>query len=65
MRMSKLVCLAALIWASSSMAFDEAHLQQLKDTKSCVGCDLTYANLTNAKYCNTTMWDGSISNSGC
>ena len=36
---------AATMCASSASAADDADLQKLADTNSCMSCDLTYANL--------------------
>lgn len=40
---------AASLIANVASAFDPADLQRLKDTKKCVGCDLTRADLVGAK----------------
>lgn len=39
---------AASLMASGASAFDPAHLQKLKDTNECYGCDLFVANLRGA-----------------
>ena len=65
---------------SLNISDDRADLQQLKDTNECVDCNLKGANLEDAslvlanledaylddaKFCNTTMPDGSVIYSGC
>ena len=61
---------AATMFASSASALEPADLQKLKDTGICRNCDLrgailTYATMTGAILCNTTMPDGSVIYSGC
>ena len=51
-------------------AYDEDDLKELLATKDCQKCDLTKANLISADlsgaiFCDTTMSDGTINNSGC
>ena len=65
---------------SLNISDDPANLQQLKNTNECVDCNLKGANLEDAslvlanledaylddaKFCNTTMPDGSVIYSGC
>jgi hypothetical protein len=70
-----ILAISATMFASSASAFDPDDLQKLKDTNGCVGCDLRDANLKDAElaytarkdaiFCNTTMTNGSVDNSGC
>ena len=68
------------MFASSASAADPADLQKLKDSKVCLTCDLSEANLEGADLrsailnyarmrgailCNTIMLDGSMIYSGC
>ena len=56
-------------------AFDKEHIKKLKALGSCPSCDLSNANLDGANltraylskaiFCDTTMSDGTINNSGC
>ena len=43
------ITVAVTLVASSASAFDPAHLKTLKDTGDCINCDLSGANLEDAK----------------
>ena len=57
--------LAATMFASSASAFDPDDLQKLKDTNSCVQCNLQGANLQDANLRGAnlrgaTLWDANL-----
>ena len=43
------ITVAVTLVSSSASAFDSAHLKRLKDTGYCINCDLSGANLEDAK----------------
>ena len=75
MKLLTALAITAVMFASSSSAFDPDDLQKLKDTGNCIGCnlesailsgaDLKFAIMNGAILCNTIMPDGSVIYSGC
>lgn len=55
MKMNVIVCLAALMWASPSSAFNPEHLDRLYFTNECERCDLTDAILTSVDLRNARL----------
>ena len=49
------LALTALLGATPSMAFDQAHLDNLNTTKRCPGCDLSGADLAGANLTNANL----------
>lgn len=44
-------------------SYDASHLQKLKDTNSCIGCDLTNANLSGLSFREANLSESDLSGS--
>jgi uncharacterized protein YjbI with pentapeptide repeats len=61
MRMNTIIYLAALLWASPSLASDDADVTKLKDTLSCEECNLSFANLSRANLTDANLKSANLS----
>jgi hypothetical protein len=55
-------CLAALGAIGTAIAANPDHVQQLRETKSCPGCDLTDAQLSGAQLAGSDLSGANFSN---